>query len=45
VVCESRAAGFNDKEIVEIVGKMLKLKTNPAQGLAPALKAYLRSGK
>ena len=45
VVCESRAAGFNDKEIVEIVGKVLKLKTNPAGGLAPALQSYLRRRK
>ena len=43
VVCESRAAGFNDKEIVEIVGKVLKVKTNPADGLAPALQSYLSS--
>ena len=45
VVCESRAAGFDDKEIVEIVGKMLKLKANPTSGLAPALQAHLRRRK
>jgi hypothetical protein len=45
VVCESRAAGFNDKEIVEIVGKVLKLKTNPYGELAPALQPYLRGSR
>ncbi len=45
VVCESRAAGFNDKDIVEIVGKVLKLKSNPYGGLAPMLQSYLRGGK
>ncbi len=45
VVCESRAAGFGDKEVVEIVNKVLKLKSNPAGGLAPALQAYLRLRK
>ena len=45
VVCESRAAGFDEKEIVEIVGKMLKLKANTASGLAPALKAHLSRRK
>lgn len=42
VVCESRAAGFGDKEIVEIVGKVLRVKKNPYGGLAPALQSYLR---
>jgi GntR family transcriptional regulator len=45
VVCESRAAGFNDKEVVEIVEKALKLKTNPYGGPAPALQPYLRGSK
>lgn len=45
VVCESRAAGFDDKEIVEIVEKVLKLKTNPYGGIAPALQQYLRSSR
>ena len=45
VVCESRAAGFDDKEIIEIVEKVLKLKTNPYGGIAPALQQYLRSSR
>jgi len=45
VVCESRAAGFDDKEIVEIVEKVLKLKSNPYGGFAPALTSYLRRRK
>ncbi len=45
VVCESRAAGFNDKEVVEIVEKVLKLKSNPYGTMAPALAAYLRKRK
>ena len=45
VVCESRAAGFDDKEIVEIVEKVLKLKTNPYGGISPALASYLRRRK
>ena len=45
VVCESRAAGFGDKEIVEIVGKVLRVKTNPYGGLAPALQSYLRGSR
>ncbi len=35
VVCESRAAGLDEKEILELVEKLLKLKANPA-GLLPA---------
>jgi len=45
VVCESRAAGFDDKEIVEIVEKVLKLKSNPYGAMAPSLAAYLRRRK
>ncbi len=45
VVCESRAAGFGDKEIVEIVGKVLRVKKNPYGGLAPALQSYLRGSR
>ena len=45
VVCESSAAGFGNNEIVEIVGKLLKLKTNPYGGLAPALQPYLRGSR
>jgi GntR family transcriptional regulator len=45
VVCESRAAGFNDKEVVEIVEKALKLKANPYGGLAPALQSHLRGSR
>jgi GntR family transcriptional regulator len=45
VVCESRAAGFDDKEIVEIVEKVLKLKSNPYGVMAPSLAAYLRRRK
>ncbi len=45
VVCESRAAGFDDKEIVEIVEKVLKLKSNPYGAMAPSLSAYLRRRK
>jgi hypothetical protein len=45
VVCESRAAGFNEKEVVDIVKKVLRLKGNPYGTMAPELSAYLRKGK
>jgi len=41
VVCEAKAAGFDDKEIVEIVEKAVKLKTNPYGPVPQALMQYV----
>jgi GntR family transcriptional regulator len=42
VICEARAAGFEDKEIVEITEKCLKSKASPFGGFPTALQPFVR---
>jgi GntR family transcriptional regulator len=42
VICEVRAAGFEDKDIVDITEKCLKSKTSPFAGLPASLQSYTR---
>lgn len=45
VICESKAAGLEDKEIIEVVEKLLKLKVNPYGPLPPALLNLVTKGR
>ena len=45
VVCESKAAGFDEKEISEIVEKILKLKSSPYGAMPNTLLQHIKMRK